>query len=234
MTATTAPLVVVTGTGTGIGKTHFTAALVATWANALREAGRPAAVAGIKPVESGVPRGADGPDGTTLGRMSTFHVKRFPAPYLLARSVSPHLAARDEGVAIDLDRVVQFVASVRNAADAVALELPGGLFSPLSPTTTNADLVLALSPSATLLVAPDRLGVLHDVAATTRAAAATSVALRGIILVAPEVSDPSTTTNAAELPLVTTVPVLASLGRASVDDLAKSADVRDVVARLEL
>ncbi len=43
----TAPLLVVTGTGTGIGKTVIAAGLVATWGR------RGFRVAGVKPIESG-------------------------------------------------------------------------------------------------------------------------------------------------------------------------------------
>ncbi|MBX3185916.1 MAG: dethiobiotin synthase [Labilithrix sp.] len=208
------PLLVVSGTGTEIGKTHLAAALIAAWAALLRESNRGAAVAGLKPIESG-----GCADGDTLGRMSTFHVKRFSAPYMLARPVSPHLAARDEGRSIEIGEVAAHVDAVRVEADAVVVELPGGLFSPLAESVSNADLARALSPTATLLVAPDRLGVLHDVGACARAAASIGLALHGIALVTPAHADASTGTNAGELSFVTTVPALATIPRAPIDDL---------------
>src|SRR5687767_11045453 len=144
-----APLIVITGTATDIGKTHFACALVKAWG------ARGQKIAGVKPIETGVPRGApSGPDGNKLGRMSTFHVKRFQAPYLLARAVSPHLAARADGKAIDPDVVARWTALVRAEADGVVLELAGGLFTPVTDRFTNADVVKALKPDATLLVVP--------------------------------------------------------------------------------
>jgi dethiobiotin synthetase len=215
MTAPTpCPLLVVSGTGTHIGKTYVAASLVAS-------AGRLARVAGVKPIESG---GAG--DGEELGRVSTFHVTRFPPPYLLKEAVSPHLAARRAGIVISLDVVVDWTARVRAQADAVLLELPGGLFSPLTDDLTNADLVRKLPASRLVLVAPDRLGVLHDVTATVRAAHAATVNVDGLILSAPEVADTSTGTNAAELRrLADLPPVLAALAR---DERPRD----DVLARL--
>ena len=79
----------------------------------------------------------------------------------------------------------------------------------------NADLVRAVNPDVTLLVAPDRLGVLHEVLATHRAASTAAVDLDGIVLVAPERPDSSTGLNAGELGRVLEVPVVAVVGRAT-------------------
>ena len=236
----TAPLILVAGTGTGIGKTHVSAALLLAWARALAARGvvEPK-LAGLKPVETGVTPGdsplalgADG-DGATLERLSTFHVKRFPAPYMLARAVSPHLAARDEGRLIERRVISSYVAEVREAAtDGVLAELAGGLFSPLAPGVSNADIARDLGADVLLLVACDRLGVLHDVGATARAAAAAGVRITGIVLVAPERPDASTGANAQELPLVTDVPVLAVLPRGEVVALAERADLAAIVGAL--
>jgi dethiobiotin synthetase len=225
----TAPLLVVTGTGTGIGKTHAAVALVLAWARLLREAGVASPrVAGVKPVESGVVPG-QATDVSTLEQASTFHVKRFPPPYLLARAVSPHLAAADEGRAIELQPIRDFVGEVRVATDGALVELAGGLFSPLARGLDNADVARALAPDELLLVVPDRLGVLHDVAAATRAARAGGLMITGLVIVAPEHADASTGTNAAELSVVCDVPVLAELPRADVATLAARADVAAIL-----
>jgi dethiobiotin synthetase len=207
------PLIAVVGTGTGIGKTHVAAALVTAWA---KRGGR---IAGVKPIESG---GTD--DGDLLGRVSTFHVQRPTSPYLLARPVSPHLAARLDGRAIDIELVRKWVDDIRRRSDGVVLETAGGLFTPLAPPVTNADLVQLLAPDAVVLVGPDRLGVLHDVGAVVRA----SNLVTGIVLSAPAAADESTGTNAAELAALTSVPVLASLPRAPLEQIDASA----ILARL--
>ncbi len=220
-----ARLLVVSGTGTGIGKTHATAALLAAWSRVLSQHGvAEPRLAGLKPVESGaVPGGPS--DALTLEQASTFHVKRFPPPYMLARPVSPHLAAASEGRTLELSVILRYVEGVRDLTDGVAVELPGGLFTPLAPGLSNADVAVALRPDAVLLVAPDRLGVLHDVGAATRAAVALGLAITGVILVTPELADDSTGTNAAELAHVTRIPVVAVLPRADVATLAHRDDI---------
>lgn len=194
------PLVVVTGTGTGIGKTWVATMLVEAWARmGIR-------VAGWKPIESG---GTE--DGDALEQVSTFHVKRFQAPYLLSRPVSPHLAAEGEGSKIDIDLVVSRLSELRAEAGAVVLELPGGLFSPLSLDATNHELLAASSPDRVVLVAPDRLGVLHDIESVLRASA---VPIDAVVLTAPATADASTGTNAHELArLSPAVTIAAVIGR---------------------
>lgn len=193
-------LLLVTGTGTGIGKTHLGEAL-------LLSAPRDAKVVGLKPVESGV--AGEGPrrdnesgdgvlsDAERLARGSTFHVQHFRVA--LRTPVAPSLAARLEGVTIDVDRLRAEVARVRALADVTVVELPGGLFSPFVDRVLNVDFGATLRPDATVLVAPDRLGVIHDVMATVSAARARGFALHALALVAPEQADASTGTNAEEI-----------------------------------
>ena len=208
-----ARLIVVTGTGTGLGKTHLACALV--------RYGRAREVAvGFKPIESGVTDESLS-DANALLRAShpTFHVKHPCSPYLLQRPVSPHLAAAAEGRRIDPAVVWTSVARARADADALFVELAGGLFTPLGPRLTNAELAQKLEPDAVLLVAPDRLGVLHDVGAAVRAFAG----ITAVALVTPVEADASTGTNAAEIGVGTDAPrTVVSIPRAPVDELSRS------------
>lgn len=215
-------LVLVTGTGTGIGKTHLSEAL-------LLASPRQARIIGLKPVESGVEDGVLS-DADRLARASTFHVQHFRVA--LRTPVAPSLAARREGVAIDVERLQREVARVRDLADATIVELPGGLFSPFVGQTLNADFGAALRPDATLLVAPDRLGVIHDVMAAVLAARARRFDLHALALVAPEHADTSTGTNAAEIAgLVPDLPVV-PVARGEPHVLARAAELRQLVTRL--
>jgi 8-amino-7-oxononanoate synthase len=188
---------VVLGVGTGIGKTYVARALV----ELLAARGR--AVAGLKPVESGV--GADGAlDAATLCRAS-LHVKH-PNPhplYGLRDPVTPALAARREHVDIDLEKIRAWVDEAASAEPAMPLhtviETAGGVFSPLSDGATNLELALALGAATWVLVASDRLGVLHDVSSTLEAMRARGVAPDYLVLSEPAQPDASTGTNATEL-----------------------------------
>lgn len=182
--------IVVLGTGTEIGKTHLAVALVGALAR------RRVSVAGLKPVESGVMGEAS--DTEALRRGSTFHVKH-PPPYVFSEPVSPHLAARRRGVSIDLTPILAWVAGCD--AEWVVLETAGAMLSPLSPALTNLDLAAALAPTVIILVAPDRLGVLHDVRVALFAyrALAPDLPAPTIVLQPPAQPDSSTGSNAAEL-----------------------------------
>ena len=217
-------LIVVTGTGTEIGKTHLPCALV--------RSGQPERVRGIKPIESGV-SGEEGDDGRALRLASgdMFHVKHGLAPYLLRRAVSPHLAAREEGRQIAFADVERYVAAWRADSDVVFVELAGGMFSPLVPPQTNADLARMLAPDALLVVAPDRLGVLHDVGATLRAAASCGTPVTAVALVCPATRDASTGSNRAELQDLVPVPVF-EVARGDASELARSPAVRALYAAL--
>jgi dethiobiotin synthetase len=218
-----ARLVVVSGTGTGIGKTHLAEALL----RALGQRGLK--VAGVKPVETGFDGGPSS-DEARLAKASSFHVKHTGVRF--ADPVSPHLAAREAGQAISLGALVAEIDAARAASDLVLAELAGGLFSPLSDTETNADLAKALRPDVLLLVAPDRLGVLHDLIAATRAAEASSLAIDGVALVAPDSPDTSTGRNAAEIERMRAIPLFGSVRRAPVEELARDPDLLAIASRL--
>ena len=216
-------LVLVSGTATGIGKTHFAAALL------LAARKRVARVAGIKPVESGVNRWVES-DASTLSRYSSFHVK--PFGYALPEAVSPHLAARRAGVRIETANLEVGIAGARADADLVVVELAGGLFTPLSDNILNADLAARCAADVLLLVAPDRLGALHDVLATVRAADAMDLRVGAIVMVAPELRDESTGSNADELARFLSIPVLACFPRASIEDLTNLPAMTVIVDRV--
>jgi dethiobiotin synthetase len=213
-------VVVVTGTGTGIGKTHLTEALLVALGH------RGARVVGFKPVETGFDPGDAQSDSARLERASTFHVKQSGQRF--APPVSPHLAARLEGAAIPIDDLAHQTVQLRSLADVVLVELAGGLFSPLSMTVLNADFARTLGPHALVLVAPDRLGVLHDVIAATRAARADGLVIDALVLSPPAIPDASSGSNAAELAHFVDVPTLLAIPRGPVEAVASASDVQSL------
>ncbi len=223
------PLVLVSGTGTGIGKTHVACALVRVWGE-LRQ------VIGYKPVETGVPPQANalGEDAAALAKASTFHVKHDLFHETFEPPLSPHLAARQAARPVDVARIARQVADLRRLAQGVVVELAGGLFSPLTDAMVNAELAKLLDPDALFLVAPDRIGVLHDVGAALRAARAERLAVSGVVLSAPAEPDPSTGTNEAELERVVGVRVLSRFPRAAPLSGETQAAARRLVETLAL
>lgn len=204
-------LIVITGTGTDIGKTHFAEALLRSLAPYRR-------VIGLKPVETGLAN-ASASDGDRLERASSFHVQPFGRVF--AEGLSPHLAARRAGEPpIELGPLISAILDIRTQSDVTIVELAGGLFTPLSDTVVNADLARQLDADATLLVAPDRLGVLHDVISTARAADSVPLDVSGVVLVTPEFPDASSGQNAPEIQRLIRPPLLLTVPRATVSALA--------------
>jgi dethiobiotin synthetase len=216
-------LIVVSGTGTGIGKTHFSEALL----RALGASGE--RVAGLKPIETGLSQTGSS-DALRLDRASSFHVKR--SWYAFPEPISPHIAAREAGQPIGIAALVADLAALRSELDVLLVELPGGLFTPLSDVAVNAHLARAMHPDALLLVALDRLGALHEVLSTTLAAGSVSLPVSGVVLMAPERPDPSTGRNAAELARLGAVPWVMTLPRATPEELAMHPETMALAARL--
>jgi len=190
--------VLILGTGTDVGKTYVTACL----ARGLRDSGCP--VLALKPIESGVETGIAGDAGviaTAAGHDALLSPWRFRA------AVSPHLAARKEQVRLDLAEIVRWVHSEedRTCSEISLVELAGGAYSPLGDGATNVDLALALEPAIWLLIAPDSLGVLHDVTTTLLALPRKPDA---VILSGARPPDQSSGGNAAELAHLGIVDVL--------------------------
>lgn len=180
--------VIVLGTGTDVGKTYVTATLA-------RSLAARCSVLALKPIESGVVAGKPG-DADAIAD-AALHPPAY-SPWRYRAAVSPHLAARVTGASIDVAHVVKWVREQEQAAsrEVTLVELAGGAFSPLAPGVTNVDLALALGQAAWLLVAPDSLGVLHDVTATLRSLPRPPDA---VVLSRSRAPDASTGTNAAEL-----------------------------------
>src|SRR5262249_3448457 len=103
------------------------------------------------------------------------------------------------GTTIELARVVDWVDA--HTCPWVLVETAGALLSPLGGGLTNLDLTRALRPDAVLLVALDRLGVLHEVSACFLALKVLAAELRQMIVILqpPPTPDASTRTNAVEL-----------------------------------
>jgi dethiobiotin synthetase len=195
----------VTGTDTGVGKTFVACAI----AHALRARGRRVGV--VKPVETGV----DGePEDACRLRAAAGDASSLDdvCPYRLRAPLAPAVAARLEGVTIDVDRIAGLIARRASAVDVLLVEGAGGLLVPITGTTTYLDLAVRLR-APLLIVAANRLGTVNHCALTARVAAAAGVEVRGFVLSqpAPE-TDASAETNADTIATLTGLRCLASVG----------------------
>lgn len=165
-------VVIVSGTGTEVGKTVVTAALAAVGAASGRR------VAVVKPVQTGEPPGPTG-DLATVRRLSgvtqTYELARFPDP------LSPEAAARAAGRP-PLDLTAAAVAVKQVEADLILIEGAGGLLVRYDAAgTTIADLAAMLN-APVLVVTTAGLGTLNHTALTLEALAHRALVPAGVVI----------------------------------------------------
>lgn len=167
-------VLIVSGTGTDVGKTVVTAALAA-----LARA-RDEKVAVVKPVQTGALPGEPGDLDVVrqLSGVTDLHeVARYPDP------LSPEAAARAARAApIDLGRAVGLVERLAASKELVLVEGAGGLLVRYDPAgTTIADLA-AMLDSPVLVVVTAGLGTLNHTALTLEALRARKLRCAGVVI----------------------------------------------------
>jgi dethiobiotin synthetase len=219
-------VVLVTGTGTGVGKTVATAALAAL----VRARGSTVAV--VKPAQTGVSTGEAG-DVDEVRRLvgddlAVHELVRLRDP------LSPEAAARREGVVLpSVADHARRVGELVSAAHVTLVEGAGGLLVRLdSRGGTLADLGTALRykgvSCGVVLVASAGLGTLSTSALTAEALASRSLPLLGV-LVGSWPDDPglAESENLVDLPRVTGAPLWGRVpegaGRMSREDFVAAA-----------
>ncbi|NEY35492.1 ATP-dependent dethiobiotin synthetase BioD [Streptomyces sp. PRKS01-65] len=198
------PVLVITGTGTEIGKTVVTAAVAAT----ALAAGRSVAV--LKAAQTGV--GPDEPGDAQeaarlAGPVTTAEIARFPEP------LAPATAARRAGLPpVHPDRVAEAAAKLATEHDLVLVEGAGGLlvrFDAAGGTLADA---AGLLEAPVLLVATAGLGTLNVTELTARELAARGIALAGVVIGSwPADPDLACRCNLADLPDVAGAPLLGAV-----------------------
>lgn len=152
------PVHFVTGTGTEVGKTVFTA----WWTAWLRHHG--VRVRAVKPLASG-----GRADARTL-RRAQGGAPGLDAvnPWWFRAALTPLVAARREGRRVELKEVLAFLQEAGQGVEMLIVEGAGGVRSPLGEGWDALDLMIALDV-APVVVAANRLGVLNEVRLTVGA-----------------------------------------------------------------
>ena len=213
---------IVSGTGTGVGKTVVTAAVAALAAAAGDR------VVVLKPAQTGIAPGEPG-DLADVTRLAGEHVgvrelARYPEP------LAPATAARRSGLPpLRITDVVTAVGEIEETgADLLLVEGAGGLLVRFDDDGESlADVAVALG-APVLVVASAGLGVLNTAALTAEALAHRGLTHAGSVVGAyPQHPDLAERTNLADLPVVTGAPLLgvlpAGLGAADPDGFLTTA-----------
>lgn len=174
----------VTGTGTGVGKTILSAALLA----AMRAADEP--VRAHKPVVTGLAEPPDAwpPDHELLALAAGMTAEEV-APLRFGPAVSPHLAGSLASEQIDAVALVERARATASADETLIVEGVGGLLVPLTDKFTVRDLAVELALPL-LITAQPGLGTINHTLLTIEAARAANLDIAAVVLT-PWPSEPS-------------------------------------------
>lgn len=150
--------VFITGTDTGVGKTVVATGLV----RGLVAQGQRVAV--MKPVASGSERTSEGLRNEDA--LALIAVSNVPAPYGIVNPycfeppISPHIAADEAGIRVDLAQIRRSFESLADRSDWIVAEGAGGWLAPIGAATSIRDLAQALHLPVVMVVGL-RLGCIN-------------------------------------------------------------------------
>jgi len=159
------------GTDTGVGKTTVAVALL----QRLAESGL--RVAGMKPVAAGAAMTSHGwRNDDALDLLAAGNVQlpyEWVNPCCLPTGTSPHLAAREAGVQIEIAPILAAFDCIKTRSDLIIVEGAGGWLAPIGPggpeeSHTMQDVAVALGLPVVLVVGM-RLGCLNHALLTAGA-----------------------------------------------------------------
>ncbi|MCC3777829.1 dethiobiotin synthase, partial [Streptomyces sp. UNOB3_S3] len=194
-------VLVVTGTGTEVGKTVVTAAVAA----AALAAG--CSVAVLKPAQTGVAVDEPGDVAEVLrlaGPVTGVELGRFPEP------LAPATAARRAGLApVRPAETVRAARELERSHDLVLVEGAGGLLVRLDEDGSTLADVAGLLDAPVLVVAQAGLGTLNVTSLTAEALAARGLRRAGVVIGSwPAAPDLAMRCNLADLPGAAGAPLL--------------------------
>jgi dethiobiotin synthetase len=142
-----AQTIFISGIGTGIGKTVISAII----AEAL-------GASYWKPVQAGYENGTDSELVQSLltNNKSIVHQET----YKFKLAVSPHLAAKNEGIEISLEKIFAAYSQLLSKESSLVVEGPGGLLVPLTEMEFVSDLIKRLNAKV-ILVSRNYLGSIN-------------------------------------------------------------------------
>lgn len=192
--------IAIAGIHTGIGKTIVSAVI----AEALK-------ADYWKPVQAGT----EERDVTTIRQLVSHDIVLYDEAYLLTQPLSPHAAARIDGITIDHTK---FIFPITD--NLLLIETAGGIMSPVSDSATMADLMVHYHLPA-ILVVKHYLGSINHTLLSIELLRSRGIPLLGIIINGND--DKGSETFIAEytkVPVIARVPEFITLNTSSIKECA--------------
>ena len=224
----------ITATGTGVGKTVVTGALI----RLLKDKGFKTAA--MKPLESGCLRSGDGAlvpaDGVFLKEMAEMQeAVNEVVPYSFEAPLAPMAAAEIEGARIDVKKIKDQFARLGGRYEAVVVEGVGGLLVPITrdyfPAGGGGYYVLDLALELGLplvIVAGLSLGTINHTLLTVRCALDAGAKVAGLIInhQSPaeglaEMTNPGAIKELSPVPVIGEFPYLDDLSAGAIGNAAR-------------
>jgi len=193
----------VTGTDTDVGKT-----VVCSWLMLALDGEY------WKPVQAGL----DGEtDEDTVRRLTGLPDERFhDSSYRLKAALSPHEAARREGIDIDIDRI-----TLPRHRRSLIVEGAGGLLVPLNGESFVVSLIAKLGLPV-ILVARSQIGTINHTLLSLEALRARQIEIAGIVINGPaNPANRDALANFGRVSIIAELPAFDPLDRASVAQAAR-------------
>jgi dethiobiotin synthase len=191
------PDLFITGTDTGVGKTLLSALLVA----ALRRKY-------WKPIQTGACEETDRQTVMRVADVSEDNTYR--EAYIFDPPVSPHLAAEQQGIEIDFERIRR-----PSSASALIIEGAGGLLVPINSKQLMLDLIMYLK-TPVVIASRTTLGTINHSLLSVAAARNAGLDIRGVVMIGHENSENSRTIERyGNVPVIGSIPWLDRMDRAT-------------------
>lgn len=169
---------------------------------------------------------------------------RLVSPYMLRDPLAPEVAARREGVRLDLRRIFSAFRRLGERHEALIVEGAGGLFVPIKRKYFMIDLIAALG-SPIVLVARPGLGTINHTLLSCEAARTKNIGIAGVVIndypkkpSLAERTNPDVISRCAGAPLLGVMPHLpgVSVEKGNTEGLLetteKSIDIGKLLGRL--
>ncbi|MGH4035006.1 dethiobiotin synthase [Actinomycetota bacterium Odt1-20B] len=198
-------IVIVSGTGTEVGKTVVTAAVAAVALGAGRS------VAVLKPAQTGVAPGEPGDTAEVVrlvgGGLTTAELARFPEP------LAPERAAARAGAAfVRPPQIAEAAEKLAAEHDLVLVEGAGGLLVRFDECGSTLADAASLLGAPVLVVASAGLGTLNTTTLTGEALRARGLRQLGVVVGSwPASPDLASRCNVADLPVAAGAPLLGAV-----------------------